>query len=172
MNLSAEVRDALDNVTTAVERSAAFALLADRIGALPADVTLPPASVVVGLSCDDELIAEMRADFPQYCIRYAILAMTSACEEYLQRLLFIARLAALAAQRHGTTGKEFYETRDACRRETRQTSVDGLVPKILSAVRAETEAVDGLDWFRGIYSIRKCLVHRGGRIGPDDVAES
>jgi len=182
LNLSAELRDALNDVTKGIERSAAFVLLGESIGALPPDVTLPPAGVVFRVgrlamdkasSHEDALFAEMRAEFPTYCISYAILAMTSACEEYLQRVLLIATLAALATQQQREmTGEQFQQTRDICRNEARQTSVDGLVPKILSAVRAETETVIGLDWFRGVYSMRKCVAHRRGRIGPDDVDEN
>jgi len=182
INLSAEVRDALSGVTRGIERSAAFGLLGERIGALPADMTLPPATFPFQLGGGptesaefDEhgVSAEMRTEFASYCTRYAVLGMMASCEEYLQRLLLIARLAVLVVHQQGSvTGEGFKETREACRKEARQTSVDGLVPKILSAVRAESDTVVGLHWFRGVCSMSRCLTHRGGRIGPDDVGES
>jgi len=178
VNLTAEIRDALNNAQAGIERSAMFALLGERIGALPEDVTLPPGGTVFQLRRpgeqetphgQDALFAEMREDFPTYCTRYAILAMTTCCEEYLQRLLLIARLAAAAVQQRLTTGSQFHQIREAWRKEIRQTSVDGLVPKILFGVGKESATVTGLEWFRGAYSIKKCLTHRGGGVGPDDI---
>jgi len=156
-----------------------FAVLGERLGALPPDVTLPAGEVTMRLGPhlsgevspdQDALLAEMGPEFPTYCSRYAILAMITSCEEYLQRLLLIGRLAALAAQQQRlTTAEQFHEARESCRKEVRRTSVDGLVPEILSSVGKECETVVGLEWFRGVYSIKRCLTHRGGRIGPDDV---
>ena len=41
VNLSAEIRGALNQAVKGIERSAMFALLGERVGALPPDVTLP-----------------------------------------------------------------------------------------------------------------------------------
>lgn len=181
VNLTAEIRHALNDAQAGIEHSAMFALLGERIGALPEDVTLPAASTVFQLiqrggqetpCSQDALFAEMREDFPTYCTRYAILAMTTCCEECLQRLLLTARLAVAAVQqRRLTTGKQFHQIREAWRKEIRRTSVDGLVPKILFAVGKGSATVTGLEWFRSAYSIKRCLTHRGGRVGPDDVGD-
>lgn len=179
VDLSAEIRGAFKQAVRGIERSAMFALLGERLGALPPDVKLPAAEVTVQLGRgpsgevspeQDALLAEMGPEFPTYCNRYAVLAMITSCEEYLQRLLLIARVAAVAAQQQRfTTTEQFHQTHESCRKEVRRTSVDGLVPAILSSVGKESETVVGLEWFRSVYSIKRCLTHRGGRIGPDDV---
>lgn len=179
IDLSAEVRDAHTKVVAGLERSSLFALLGERLGKLPSELELPQGNIIMsfggprpvdGVPPRDLIWTEMKEEFAEYCARYAIIGMVTVCEMYLQRLLFIARLGQEASQHGGKlTGEAFYTIRSQCLKEIRNSSVDGLVTKILNMINCDTSAIAGLDWFRSVYSLRKCLLHRGGAIGQDDV---
>ena len=64
----------------------------------------------------------------------------------------------------------FGEVKDKERlKEVRRSSVDGLARKAVETVGREISAVTGLEWFRSAYGLRRCLLHRGGIVGQEDV---
>ena len=180
LNVGAELRDAEARLGEALKRLAVFAAIAERLGKLPEGADLPSADIVMhfgGLShvAPNEQrreSKEVRENFAAYCARFAVVGMITACEEFLQRILFIVRLGEFAAKSGATlTGEQFIQTREKTRKEVRRLSVDGLPMQILAAIHRNSVPLPELDWFRGVYSIRKCLVHRNGVIGEDDVDE-
>ncbi len=179
INLSAELRDAHTKVVAGLEQSSMFALLGNRLGKLPPELELPQDDITMrfggprpvdGVPPRDLIWSEMKEEFTEYCARYAIIGMITTCEVYLQRLFFIARLGQKASQPDvQLTGENFYTIRGKCLKEIRNSSVDGLVAKILRIINCDASAITGLNWFRSVYSLRKCLLHRGGTIGQEDV---
>jgi len=180
INLTDEIKDANNALNGELQRAALFALTGERLGGLPADMELPSADVVLqtgrhriieeGGELVDTSWAEMKGDFPKYCSRYAIVAMVTSCELHLRRLLFIASLGARAQGRGDIKGEDFYSIREEVRRTVRRSSVDGLVSLILETAGSDA-TVPGVSWFRSIYDLRVCLVHRGGVVGSEDVNE-
>lgn len=181
INLSAEVWDAHAKVIAGLERSSLFALLGERLGKLPPDLELPSGNTAVrfggpkpieGVPPTDLVWSEMKEEFAEYCARYAVVGMVTTCEVYLQRIFFIAKLGYEASQHGGsTTGETFYKIREQCLKEVRRSSVDGVVVKISKTINCDISAVTGLEWFRSVYGLRKCLLHRGGIVGQDDVGD-
>jgi hypothetical protein len=176
LNVTAELNDAQKTFNGVVERFAAFAAIADRLGNLGDDTELPSAAVVFRLGKTDTPAdatygtepGEVRANFAEYCSRFAVVGMITASEEFLQRVLLIAKLTRRAGEDARLTGEAFHALREETRKEVRRTSVDGLIPKIVETT-GWTEGVDGEDVFRILYSARRCLLHRGGTVGPDDL---
>ena len=179
IDLGAEVRDAHAQAVAGLERSSLFALLGECLGKLPPDLELPPGNITVrfggprpadGEPTPDVVWSEIKEEFAEYCIRYAIVGMITTCEVYLQRLLLIARLGQEANQHGGSlTGETFYTIRNRCLKEIRSLSVDGLAKKAVETVGRDTSAVTGSEWFRSVYGLRRCLLHRGGIVGQEYV---
>ena len=179
LNLSTEAKNAHAKVVAELERSALFALLGERLGKLPPDLDLPPANTIMdfggprpveGKPPTDSAWSEMKEEFPEYCARYAILGMITAFEIYLQRLLFIARLCHEASQDNKMiTGDTFHKIRKQCLKEVRNLSVDGVVIKISETINCDISSTSGIKWFRSVYGLRKCLLHRGGVVGEEDI---
>lgn len=182
INLSAEVRDAQAKVIAGLERSSLFALVGERLGKLPPDLELPSGNTTVrfggpkpieGVPPTDLVWSEMKEEFAEYCARYAVVGMITTCEVYLQRLLFIARLAQEVSKCSGNlTGETFHAIRNRCQKEARYSRPDKLATKALETVGCDISAVTGLHWFSSIYNLRICLLHRGGTIGQDDVDDN
>ena len=179
LDVGAELRDAHSTLNSALGRLAAFAAIAERLGKVPKDIDLPAANIVMRYGSapakDDEAPGEpeeVRDNFAAYCARFAAIGMVTACEEFLQRVLFIANLGRIAAgSGGGLTGAEFNETKEQTRKEVRNTSVDMLPMRILRVIEQHADPPDGIEWFRGVYGMRKCLLHRGGIVGTDDVGD-
>lgn len=179
IDLGTEVRDAHAKVVAGLERSSLFALLGECLGKLPPDLELPPVNIPVrfggprpvdGELPPDVVWSEMKEEFGGYCTRYAIVGTITTFEVYLQRLLLIARLGQEANQRGGSlTGETFDTIKNRCLKEVRRLSVDGLAKEAIETVGRDISAVTGLEWFRSVYGLRTCLVHRGGIVGQEDV---
>jgi hypothetical protein len=163
----------------ALERFAAFAAIGDRFTKLPDEIELPDVGAVMrfgqrtsdpgvtGLSSE---LSDVRQNFAAYCGRYSVIGMITASELYLHRLLFLVRLGELAARSSGDLlGEQFNETRESIRKEIRRSSVDSLPATMLAAVKEPESKIAQMPYFRGIYAARRCLLHRGGLVGQDDV---
>lgn len=71
-----------------------------------------------------------------------------------------------------STGEMFNTVRNLCLKEVRRLSVNSLATETLKAAGRNISAVTGLSWFTSVYDLRRCLVHRGGIVGQDDVDDT
>lgn len=171
-NVDAELQSALTVLQASLERAAVFASLGDQAHqGLAATVDLPPPRVVAMFGSPQTQARALGAaseEFAADCARYAVLAMIAACEVYLGYLVFVLRLADRCTSR-GVTIAEVNDLRADVGQELRNTAVDRLIAIVTEGQSVSSDVEDQIRWFRACYAMRKCLVHRGGRVGREDV---
>ncbi len=178
LNLSAELSNAHRDLNSTLHRLAAFAAVGERLGKLPRDLDLPAPDILIRFGHQgsegeyQEEPPEVRDNFAEYCARFSVVGMVTACEEFLHRVLFTASIGAASHEHNGRlTGPEFNEMREGIRKEVRRSSVDGLALAALRRLNLEESVVPQISYFRSVHGIRKCLLHRGGIVREDDVDE-
>lgn len=177
INVNAEINHANDELGRSLERSAMLAEIAYSLGKLPPDLILPDSNIVglfrSGSSGEfKQTWSNMKDMFSLYCTRYAIVGMITSCEIHLQRLYFIAKLAKAVNQSGGTiVGQEFLNIKKRCLKEVRHMAVDRIVETTFKTLGVQTPTLPLLDGFRSICNMRRCLLHRDGIIGQEDVGE-
>lgn len=162
--LNAAFHRAYASLTEATE----FVVLGARFGRLSPDVVLPNAQVTVAIQAPNE--EAVRAQFGSMAARYAVIAMVTACEIYIQdayAILYVGQ--KLAASKDGSIPLTRYEHHVLKARG--QARGHGIL-KALGWIKTQTGASDvdlpGVAWLSDVIRVRNCVVHRGGIVTEED----
>lgn len=116
--------------------------------------------------------SEVKEKFAQYCKRYSVIAMVTACEVYMQTMLLITKLTLLLREKRKISGKEFELLKQDWRSQLYDLGGLSLLDKCFSLLSNRVEDIDNRKYFADINKIRRCIVHRGGIVSEQDVDAS
>jgi hypothetical protein len=181
IDIVGELNNAKAILVKDLERMAKYAAIAERFSRLSADVELPDNSLdfIFGFSPppnatetpEDKLGKEVRDNFASYSARFSVVAMITAFEIFILRVLWIAKLCGwMLKNGDQIPTTEFYRLGEEARKKARHTSVQQMITMIGEYVGKSAD-FPSLEWFKSIYAARRCLTHRGGIVGPEDANE-
>jgi hypothetical protein len=162
VDINLEMREAVAEAESAIYEAWAFATLSFRFSQLPESLELPPPGVVIRIEGTRVDLARQR--FGTRAAGYAVVTMLAACEQYLIRLLLIVRLAQKFASRpdRRLTARRFLALRLRVMGQGRSMNVNRLTDEILELIGTRDTDLSSKDWLRDTYTVRNCLVHKGG----------
>lgn len=177
--LSRRLVSAYSNACESIGRAATIAVLSERVSKLPPGSDLPSfqepvaeARATLGLSPNQHLSdpwPSMRGEFSRHCSRYAVLAMVTACEGFLQRAYKYAVLGRSLSD--GQVTGRISDLLTSVVKHVRRTTAEKLAWEAFELLELPAPAVPARACFSSIYALRNCLVHRGGLVGVEDIAE-
>lgn len=157
----------------------AYSAVAGGISDLPEGTELPEAELFFtygfgpvendGGFAQNPIIDQVRENFGLHSSRYAVLAMITAFEVYLERIHWISLLIKHAASQGAEIASErMFALRDDSLRIAMGKNPPQMVAAILLNV-GDDSSLESLEWVRSIYGARKILSHRNGTVSDVDV---
>lgn len=157
----------------------AFTSIAGGISDLPPESAIPKAELFFsfgfgtviedGKYREHPVIEEVRRDFAEHSGRYAVLAMVTAFEVYMERILWIAMLISHARDRSARiTTEKMRELRIRASKKAQGNNPVLMIDEVRKEL-ATKEKVDSINWVQSIYKARKVLSHRGGIVSEADI---
>jgi hypothetical protein len=177
VRLDREINNALAKVIDEIQSGVAFASIGERfsktdISELPDDdvvVKFPIVKVQENQTPQDIIDKEVKEKFAQYCKRYSIIALVTACEVYLQTILLIIELTIRLNNEKRLSGEEFEKLKQEWRNQLYGLGGLSLLDKCAALTEVNVEEIINRKYFSSINRIRRCIVHRSGVISEQDV---
>jgi len=166
INLTEMAQTAHASMLTAIDYAGRLAVQAESVQGQLIDEPMPSFLMQVG-SNNPDVPRLAREHFTDEVCRYALIFMMAHWERYQLELTGIRSWAELASQRRekGLPAELAMAKRDEVRRAVRRRSVDGQFEDLATD---EAELLTFGSWLRGLYAIRRCIVHRAGIVGDED----
>jgi hypothetical protein len=157
---------------------AAYTAVAGGISDLPEGTELPEADLfftfgfgpqqVESKIVQNPIIEQVRKDFGLHSSRYAVLAMITAFEVYLERMHWLSLLMKHA---HSNGPEISSEKMHTLRNESLRIAMGKNPPQMMEAILVNLRGADqpeSLKWVKSIYGARKILSHRNGIVSEVD----
>jgi len=108
-----------------------------------------------------------KEQFGQELVRYALIYSIAQYDRFVLELAVLDAVMSAAARSNGKIATDDVAAIDQrVRGDSPTSSVAAELRKLAGADNLELST--GLGWFRGLYDVRNCLVHRAGIVSPQD----
>lgn len=180
VRIDAQMNKALAKVLEEIQTGVAFASIGERfskadINKLPEDDTtikFPLTPIGKDAIPEETINSEVKEKFAQYCKRYSIIAMVTACEIYLQTILLIIELLISLKDKKKISFEELNLLKQEWRTQLWELGGLSLLDKCTSLLDNMVEEINNRKYFADINKMRRCIVHRGGIVSEQDVDDS
>lgn len=168
VNLTKELELLNSQVVESLEEAAAFSILSDQFSRLREEFALPEPEVVLRFGRAEQVASNVRKGYSGLGAAFSVISMISGFEAYLTRLLLMRRLVESTGSKGALRGEEFKRLRAEVEGESRAAPMR-LVKKVVGS--PSERLLTGAEWLEGVYRVRVCLTHRGGRVDARDINE-
>lgn len=170
INVTQQLDDEFRGMASSLEETMAFVILSDQFSQLSDEISLPPPRFLFRYGAGEETSARQKSNFAQLAAGFSIIGMVSAFEDYLNRLLFIRRVAEKMGDTKSLSGDNVNRIRERVQKEGKSNSPAKLVRLLLTGPSDDIKV--GAEWLEGIYKVRNSLAHRMGYVDERDADEN